>query len=154
MPPDLPRRLQWHAGAQGRTYTTRLWCVLEVFIYISMRDEGEQQVPDIVCLGRTDAELDVVGAVGFRLTPFSVAACVQTTSGISSRRSLPTMAVSRLSTEGLLTLWPPSGPIWIATRQSPATMPSALLVVTSQANIPGSPFERCRNGCWWPCRNC
>ncbi len=44
----------------GRTYTTRLWCVLEVFIYISMRDEGEQQVPDIVCLGRTDAELDVV----------------------------------------------------------------------------------------------
>ena len=40
----------------GDTYTCRLWCVMELFVYVSMREDGEQDLPDVIFLGETDAE--------------------------------------------------------------------------------------------------
>ena len=44
----------------GETYTTRLWCILEMFVYISMRDVDEQQAPDVKVLDETVTEQAVV----------------------------------------------------------------------------------------------
>jgi len=44
----------------GRTYTSRLWCVMELFVYISMRDARKQESPDIFFLGVTHDELVAV----------------------------------------------------------------------------------------------
>lgn len=35
----------------GLTYTSRLWCVMELFVYVIIRDNGQQQMPSLITLG-------------------------------------------------------------------------------------------------------
>ncbi len=56
----------------GLTYTSRLWCVMELFVYISMRTEGEQAAPDIISLGATEQER---GEVAQTWTSFDASRC-------------------------------------------------------------------------------
>ena len=56
----------------GKTYTSRLWCVMELFVYISMRTEGEQAAPDIISLGATEQER---GEVAQTWTSFDASRC-------------------------------------------------------------------------------
>ena len=44
----------------GVSYTSRLWCILEMFVYVSIRDADEQASPDVIVLAGNDCEHQAV----------------------------------------------------------------------------------------------